>query len=66
MAAPATKRIFRIETLEKFVVRCQYFVRAKTAAAAKRKVKNGKVAYKNHKIEEGDEEFLSIESCKET
>jgi hypothetical protein len=55
--------VFLIETLEKFVVRCWYYVRAPTKAAAKKKVKGGQAAYHEKVIEEGGGEFLGFEAC---
>ena len=57
---------FRIEALEKFIVRTVYQAEAGTPEQAEQLCRNGKVAYDNRTIEEGDEEWLetvSIEPC---
>ena len=58
---------YRIEALEKFVVRTTYYVEAKNRKEAETLCKAGKVAYEDSRIEEGDEEWLetvSVEPCK--
>lgn len=53
---------YEVEALEKFVVRTTYKgVQARSEAEAEWLVRNGKVGYDDKEIEEGDEEFLSIE-----
>lgn len=53
---------YEIEALEKFVVRTTYKgVKARSEAEAEWLVRNGKVGYDDKEIEEGDEEFISIE-----
>ena len=55
---------FRVEALEKFLVRTVYNVEAPTQDEAEKLCKAGKVAYEQKSIEEGDEEWietLSIE-----
>ncbi len=49
---------FRIEALEKFVVRTVYTVTAGSPQQAVRRCRTGRVAYSQHAIEEGDEEWL--------
>jgi hypothetical protein len=58
-------RYFEIEAREKFVVRTTYFVAAESREAAESLVRGGKVPYEGHSIEEGGEEFLSVESVEE-
>jgi hypothetical protein len=50
--------IFRVEALEKFVVRTIYVVEAATPEQAEAKCKEGNAAYDQSEIEEGDEEWL--------
>lgn len=53
---------YDVEALEKFVVRTQYHgVKARSEDEAKWLVRNGEVGYDDKEIEEGDEEFLSVE-----
>ena len=55
---------FRVEALEKFVVRTVYKVEAATQDEAERLCKTGHVAYDQKSIEEGNEEWtetLSVE-----
>lgn len=57
---------YRIEALEKFVVRTVYDVEADNPELAEQLCKSGDVAYEEKAIEEGDEEWLetvSVESC---
>lgn len=57
---------YRVEALEKFVVRTVYFVDALNRKKAEALCKAGEVAYDDKTIEEGDEEWLgtvSIEEC---
>ena len=57
---------FRVEALEKFVVRTIYHVEAKSRKQAESLCRAGKVAYDDKTIEEGDEEWLetvSVEKC---
>ena len=59
---------YRVEALEKFVVRTVYYVDAKSRKQAENLCRSGKVAYADKTIEEGDEEWLetvSVEKCKE-
>lgn len=49
---------YRVEALEKFVVRTVYFVEATNKRDAEAKCKAGKVAYDEKTIEEGDEEWI--------
>ena len=45
---------YRVEALEKFVVRTTYYVEAKNAKQAEALCREGKVAYEDKVIEEGD------------
>ena len=57
---------FRIEALEKFVVRTIYIVNADTPEQAEQLCKDGDVAYDEKAVEEGDEDWLetvSVEQC---
>ena len=57
---------YRIEALEKFVVRTVYHVDADDPDQAEAICKSGDVAYDNKSIEEGDEEWIetvSVEVC---
>ena len=49
---------FRVEALEKFVVRTVYFIEADTPEQAEQLCKSGETAYDQKTIEEGDEEWL--------
>jgi hypothetical protein len=53
---------FRVEALEKFIVRTIYYVEAKSAKEAEKLCKSGHVAYEDKTIEEGDEEWLKTVS----
>ena len=53
---------YRIEALEKFVVRTVYLVDAKSPQQAETKCRAGKVGYEQKCIEEGDEEWLKTVS----
>jgi hypothetical protein len=56
---------FRVDALEKFLVRTTYWVEAAHGEEAERLCRSGGVPYESHTIEEGDEEWietLSIES----
>jgi len=57
---------YRVEALEKFVVRTVYHVEADNPKKAKALCKGGKVAYDASTIEEGDEEWLETVSVEET
>ena len=59
---------YRVEALEKFVVRTIYHVEANTPEEAEALCKEGEIAYDDKEIEEGDEEWLktlSVETCDE-
>lgn len=56
---------YRIEALEKFVVRTVYVVEAANAQLAEAKCRAGEVAYDEKTIEEGDEEWLETVSIEE-
>jgi hypothetical protein len=56
---------YRVEALEKFIVRTTHRVTANTPAQAEQLCREGRVSYDEKTIEEGDEEWLetvSIES----
>ena len=53
---------YRVEALEKFVVRTVYFVKAGTAEQAEQLCKSGETAYEQKTIEEGDEEWIETVS----
>lgn len=53
---------YRVEALEKFVVRTTYYVEATSRKQAETLCRTGKVAYDNSTIEEGDEEWLETVS----
>jgi hypothetical protein len=54
--------IFRIEALEKFVVRTTYNIEADSPEQAEEHCRQGAVAYDTKTIEEGDEEWLETVS----
>jgi hypothetical protein len=57
---------YRVEALEKFVVRTTYCVEAKSRKQAEMLCRAGEVAYDDKTIEEGEEEWLetvSVEKC---
>lgn len=57
---------YRVEDLEKFVVRTVYHIEADTPVEAETRCKSGDVAYDQKAIEEGDEEWIetvSVEEC---
>lgn len=56
---------YRVEALEKFLVRTVYYVDAKTPAKAEALCKSGEAAYDEKTIEEGDEEWLETVSVEE-
>ena len=53
---------FRVEALEKFVVRTVYFIEADTPEQAEQLCKTGETAYEQKSIEEGDEEWIETVS----
>jgi len=57
---------YRVEALEKFIVRTTYHVEARNKKAAETLCRMGLVAYDEKSIEEGDEEWIktvSVEKC---
>ena len=57
---------YRVEALEKFIVRTVYIVEATSPEQAEALCRGGEVAYEDRTIEEGDEEWLetvSVEEC---
>jgi hypothetical protein len=53
---------FRVEALEKFIVRTVYMAEAADPQQAEARCKAGEVAYDKSFIEEGDEEWLKTVS----
>ena len=53
---------YRVEALEKFVVRTVYHVDADSARQAEALCRRGNVAYEQSSVEEGDEEWLETVS----
>ncbi len=53
---------YRIEALEKFIVRTKYYVTAESPEQAEELCRDGKVAYDDQSIEEGDEDWLETVS----
>ena len=51
---------FRVEALEKFLVRTVYHVEADTMDVAMELCRTGKVAYDEHVVEEGGDEWLYV------
>jgi hypothetical protein len=49
---------YRVEALEKFVVRTVYFVTARSPKQAEKACRSGRVAYEEQQIEAGDEEWI--------
>lgn len=58
--------MFRVESLEKFIVRTVYHVEATSETEAERLCKAGEVAYDESSIEEGDEEWLKTVSVEQS
>ena len=56
---------YRVEALEKFVVRTIYHVEADSPEEAEKLCKAGDVAYDDKTIEEGDEEWIETVSVEE-
>jgi hypothetical protein len=56
---------YRVEALEKFLVRTTYFVEADNSDEAERLCRKGKVAYDYHQIECGDDEWIETLSVDE-
>jgi Uma2 family endonuclease len=57
---------YRVEALEKFVIRTVYYVDAKSRKQAEHLCRSGQVAYEDKTVEEGDEEWLetvAVEKC---
>lgn len=57
-----TMNTYRVEALEKFVVRTVYYVEADSPQQAEKFCNDGKIAYETHRIEEGDEEWIETVS----
>jgi hypothetical protein len=49
---------YRVEALEKFLVRTTYFVDADSPEEAEQSCRDGKVSYESHQIAEGDDEWI--------
>ena len=56
---------YRVEALEKFVVRTVYSVEAANPQEAETSCKAGRVAYESSSIEEGDEKWIETVSVEE-
>lgn len=56
---------YRVEALEKFVVRTVYYVEAQSPEQAEALCRAGEIAYEEKEIEEGDEEWLRTEAVEE-
>jgi hypothetical protein len=56
---------YRVEALEKFVVRTVYSVEAASPRDAENSCKAGRVAYERASIEEGDEKWIETVSVAE-
>jgi hypothetical protein len=56
---------YRVEALEKFVVRTVYHVEADHPKLAEVKCQNGEVGYDQRTIEEGDEQWIETVSVEE-
>lgn len=56
---------YRVEALEKFLVRTVYYVDAASEQEAVDKCKAGDVPYEKHEIEEGDDEWIDTLSVHE-
>ena len=56
---------YRVEALEKFVVRTVYVVTAPSTQAAERICRSGRIPYEEQQIEEGDEEWIRTVSVTE-
>ena len=57
---------YRVEALDKFVVRTVYHVEANSPDEAEALCKSGDAAYDDKTVEEGDEEWIetvSVEEC---
>lgn len=57
---------YRVEALEKFVVRTVYHVEANSPDEAEALCKNGDAAYDDKAVEEGDEEWIETVSVEES
>lgn len=57
---------YRVEALEKFIVRTVYHVEAADEEEAEALCKAGEVAYEGKTIEEGDEEWIETIFVEET
>ena len=55
---------YRVEALERFVVRTIYYVEAKSPKQAEILCKSGRVAYDDSTIDEGDAQWLETVSVK--
>lgn len=56
---------YRVEALERFIVRTVYEVESNTPEQAESLCKSGEVAYESKSIEEGDEEWVETISIEE-
>jgi len=58
--------MYRVDALEKFIVRTTYYVDAKSEEQAEELCKAGHVSYDRMTIEEGDEEWIETLGVEET
>jgi len=57
---------YRIEALERFIIRTIYLVEANSPDEAEKLCKAGNVAYEDKSIEEGDDEWLETISVEQS
>jgi len=57
---------YRVEALEKFVVRTVYHVEATSKQEAEQRCTSGDVPYDEYEIEEGDDEWIETLSVDES
>jgi hypothetical protein len=56
---------YRVDALEKFLVRTTYFVDANSPVEAEHSCRDGKVPYESHQIEGGNDEWIETLSVDE-
>jgi hypothetical protein len=56
---------YRLEALERFLVRTTYFVDADSPQEAEQRCRDGKVPYESHQIAEGNDKWIETLSVKE-
>lgn len=59
-------KVFEVEAMENFLVRTRYLVDAETEEEAEQLCKEGRVAYVDHSVQEGDDEWLETLGVQET